>query len=129
MGILNREQKASAASVDELRIIVEALSTTVNSQAESLTAAQGRLDSISNLLGVLESKVSRVGTEVGNQIHELGNEIAGMVKKIESAEALAEESFEQLAASQQRLANEQARYEIAFRQDLAQIADLARRRG
>jgi polar amino acid transport system ATP-binding protein len=129
MGIFNREQKASAASVDELRIIVESLRGTVDTQAASLAAAEARLDSISNLLGVLESKVSRVGTEVGNQIHELGNEIAGMVKKIESAETIAEESFEQLAANQQRLANEQARYEIAFRQDLAQIADLARRRG
>ena len=129
MGIFNREQKASAASVDELRNALEELRLTVTEQAAVIKSAQTRLDSIAGSLGDLDGKVNRVGTEVGNQIHEIGNEIAEMMKKIQNAETIAEESFEQLAASQQRLANEQARYEIAFRQDLAQIADLARRRG
>ncbi len=128
MGIFNREQKASAASVDELRTIVAELRVTVDQQADALRDANTRLDSIAKLVSGLESKVSLIGTEIGNQVHEIGNEISAMVKKIENAETIAEEAFEQLAANQARLANEQARYEITFRQDLAQIADMARRR-
>lgn len=128
MGIFNREQKASVASVDELRAVVEELRDTVTTQADALRDANSRLDSISKLVAGLDGKVSSIGTEIGNQVHEIGNEIAAMVKKIENAETIAEESFEQLAANQARLANEQARYEIAFRQDLAQIADMSRRR-
>ena len=128
MGIFNREQKASAASVDELRTIVAELRVTVDQQADALRDANTRLDSIAKLVSGLESKVSLIGTEIGNQVHEIGNESSAMVKKIENAETIAEEAFEQLAANQARLANEQARYEITFRQDLAQIADMARRR-
>ena len=128
MGIFNREQKASVASVDELRAVVEELRETVTTQSDALRDANSRLDSISKIVAGLEGKVTSIGTEIGNQVHEIGNEIAAMVKKIENAETIAEESFEQLAANQARLANEQARYEIAFRQDLAQIADMSRRR-
>jgi hypothetical protein len=40
-----------------------------------------------------------------------------------AASAVSDEVIEALRASQVKLANEQARYEIAFRQDLANLAE------
>ncbi|CAB4810291.1 unannotated protein [freshwater metagenome] len=40
---------------------------------------------------------------------------------------MAEELVSQLRSSQIKLANEQARYEIAFRQDLAKLAEQVKR--
>ena len=42
-------------------------------------------------------------------------------------ESASREALEQLRVNQTRIANEQARYEIAFRQDLAEIAEQIRR--
>ncbi|MEY3691051.1 MAG: hypothetical protein RJB57_706, partial [Actinomycetota bacterium] len=57
---------------------------------------------------------------------EMGDEIDRIAAG--SGEAVNTELIESLKASQVRLAQEQVRYEIAFRQDLAALADqLARR--
>lgn len=64
-------------------------------------------------------------TELSNQIHELGAEIVALTKS--SQDNASRESLEQLRVSQIRIANEQARYEIAFRQDLAELVEQIRR--
>ena len=128
MGIFGREQKATQSSVEELREALNALTEITNLQASKIANSEERIEKIAELLTQLDGKIARVGTEVGNQIHELGNEISTVMNKVRDTELHADEAFAQLATSQQRIANEQARYEIAFRQDLATIADLARRR-
>ena len=64
-------------------------------------------------------------TELSNQIHELGSEIETITKSSQDSVSL--EALEQLRVSQIRIANEQARYEIAFRQDLAELVEQIRR--
>jgi hypothetical protein len=58
-------------------------------------------------------------------MHELGTEIETLVKTAD--ESASREALEQLRVNQTRIANEQARYEIAFRQDLAEIVEQIRR--
>jgi hypothetical protein len=64
-------------------------------------------------------------SELTHQLHELGSEIETLVNSQD--ESSAQQAIDQLRTSQTRIANEQARYEIAFRQDLAELAELIRR--
>ncbi|MFM7092947.1 MAG: hypothetical protein ACKOYL_00090 [Actinomycetota bacterium] len=75
-------------------------------------------------LRVLDDRLAHMGREFANQIHELATGIDGLEKHADSVSA---ETVAELHAVQARLAAEQVRYEIAFRQDLAEIADHLRR--
>ena len=63
--------------------------------------------------------------EITHQLHELGSELESLASTTQDSDAL--QAIELLRSSQTRIANEQARYEIAFRQDLAELAELIRR--
>lgn len=77
-------------------------------------------------LTVIEQRLVSMGNELSHQLHEMGDEIDRIAAS--SGETVNTELVESLRASQVRLAQEQVRYEIAFRQDLAALADqLARR--
>ena len=66
-----------------------------------------------------------MATELSHQLHELGTEIETLAKSAD--ETASREALEQLRVNQIRIANEQARYEIAFRQDLAEVVEQVRR--
>ena len=62
-----------------------------------------------------------MGSELARQLHELGDEIERLSADV--ADPAVRDAVESLKSTQVRLATEQARYEIAFRQDLADLAD------
>ena len=72
-------------------------------------------------MAVLDQRLTNVSTELANQLSELGRDIDGLGQRIpEVAEGtVSDEVVDALRGGQVKLANEQARYEIAFRQDLA----------
>ena len=72
----------------------------------------------------LDDRLAHMGREFANQIHELATGIDSLEKHGDSVSA---EAVAELHSVQARLAAEQVRYEIAFRQDLAEIADQLRR--
>ena len=72
-----------------------------------------------------ENKKLTAATELSHQLHELGTEIESLVKTAD--ESASREALEQLRVNQIRIANEQARYEIAFRQDLAEVIEQIRK--
>ncbi|MFM8601924.1 MAG: hypothetical protein ACKODP_07605 [Actinomycetota bacterium] len=77
-------------------------------------------------LTVIEQRLVNMGNELSHQLHEMGDEIDRIAAS--TGETVNTELVESLRASQVKLAQEQVRYEIAFRQDLAALADqLARR--
>jgi len=63
-------------------------------------------------------------TAITNQLHELDSEIERLASTADAASA---ETVSELRANQVRIASEQARYAIALRQDLAELAELLRR--
>ena len=79
-------------------------------------------------MAVLDQRLTNVSTELANQLSELGRDIDGLGQRIpEVAEGtVSDEVVDALRGGQVKLANEQARYEIAFRQDLASLAELLR---
>jgi len=87
-----------------------------------------RLDAVVEQIGALDSRITSVSTELANQLNELGNDIESLHNR-PSGEPVGDETLGELRGSQERLANEQARYQIAFREDLAKLAEQLRRPG
>jgi hypothetical protein len=83
-----------------------------------------RLDEFALRLSELDQRVTSVSTELANQVTELGNDIDALARRPEGPGAAA---VDELRDGQVRLANEQARYQIAFREDLARLAEQLRR--
>ncbi len=74
-------------------------------------------------LDEIDLRITAISTELANQI----NEISGELEHLGTAAPTAEHVVDEMRDAQTRLANEQARYQIAFRQDLAELADRLRR--
>ncbi len=103
-----------AAELDDLR----AQTKQINERLDEFDATLARR------LSEIDARITAVSTELANQISELGNEL-DTVSTGGSGDAT--EVVEELRDAQLRLAAEQARYQIAFRQDLADLADRLKR--
>lgn len=105
-----------AAQIAQLAERVAANDTTTRQATEQVASIEQRLNSVS--------------TELANQVSELGRDIDGLAARSNevSDDSDNDEVLDSLKSSQVKLAAEQARYEIAFRQDLAALAEQVRRR-
>lgn len=88
-----------------------------------LAAVRERLEELVARFDGLDARITSVSTELANQIDELSSD----VDAIGARAAPTDEVVDELRDAQTRLANEQARYQIAFRHDLADLADRLRR--
>ena len=136
----DRRAAALAASGDaELRDRVNGLSDRMTATeallgqlgqlAERMTANDDAVRRSSEQVAALEQRVDSVSTELANQLSELGRDIDGLAQAARDAQSgtVDEAVVEALRSGQIKLANEQARYEIAFREDLAALAEHVRR--
>jgi hypothetical protein len=89
-------------------------------ELEQLTA---RIERIGERLDEVDQRISSISTELANQITEL----SGDIEALGANEPPTDEIVGELRDAQTRLAGEQARYQIQFRQDLAELADRLRR--
>lgn len=124
-------RKLVATDIDSLRAEFSEMRGTLDATRTELDNTRKRLDDVTSTnekvaaeIRQLDDRIAHMGREFANQIHELGTGIDNLEKHAESvsAEALAE-----LHSVQARLAAEQVRYEIAFRQDLTELAEQLRR--
>lgn len=82
----------------------------------------------------LHERISNVTNELANQLGELSSELDALASRpahtpaVIAEQLVSIEIIDQVKTAQVRLANEQARYEIAFRQDLASLAEKVNRR-
>ncbi len=91
-----------------------------------LRAQLGRVD---NQLASLDHRITSISTELANQISELGTEIEHLSTSLRADDgaAVEPEVLDQLREAQTKLANEQVRYQIALREDLAELAQRIKR--
>lgn len=87
-----------------------------------------RLDELAAKLGEIDARVTSVSTELANQLTELGHDIDA-IGASPPGDGPNEAVLGELRDGQVRLATEQARYQIAFREDLARLAEQVRRPG
>lgn len=114
-------RKETARAIEALQSEVTSLRETLDSQSEAVAGDRDAARNVAERLEALEARVSGMGTELSRQLHELGDEIERLANDV--ADPAVRESVEILRSVQVQLAAEQARYEIAFRQDLAELAD------
>lgn len=119
-------RKKTALALETLTAEMAVLRAEVADHVRSLDAERDKVRAVGERLAQLEVRVSSMGTELARQIHELGTEIDSVAR--EASEAGLTDVVTTLRESQVRLAAEQARYEITFRQDLAALADQLLRR-
>lgn len=88
-----------------------------------------RLEQLTAKLDDLDARVTAVSTELTNQLIELGSEMDALAEQRNGHDPDVghEQVVGELRSGQVRLANEQARYQIAFRDDLALLAEEVRR--
>lgn len=109
---------------------ISAVGERIAQLAERLAATDAAARHTSQQVATLDQRLSSISTELANQISELGRDIDGLAATDpHDGGTVPAEVIEALRAGQVRLANEQARYEIAFRQDLAALAEQVRQAG
>ena len=113
--------KKTRDAVEALQAEVSTLRDLVAEQSAQAAAEREAARSIAERIAGLEARVSGMGSELSRQLHELGGEIEELSKLAD--EAGVAEVVEALKNAQTRLATEQARYQITFRQDLAALAN------
>ncbi|PHX70652.1 MAG: hypothetical protein CK521_06675 [Acidimicrobium sp.] len=118
--MLARNKKTQLA-VEVLQAEIASLRAEMSEQMAALVAEREVARSTVDRLAGIEARVSGMGSELSRQLHELGTEIEELSKRAEDSGVA--EMMDALKTTQVRLANEQARYEITFRQDLAALAN------
>ena len=106
---------------------IEDVTTRLDTVAADVSTCTSTHDELRAALGTLDDRITSISTELANQITELGNDIEGLGERTPDGEQPARVMVQQLRTGQERLANEQARYQIAFREDLARIAEALRK--
>ena len=118
--------KQTQRAIEALQAEVASLRVDLYQQVEQLLIEKEMARAIADRLVSLDTRVSSMGSELSRQFQELGGEIEQLAKEAQNSGV--NEIVDTIKASQTRLANEQARYEITFRQDLAALADKLLRR-
>ena len=117
-------RKLVTTDLDTLRAEFAQMRVDLDSTRKQLDEMITINDKVVADLRLLDDRLVHMGREFANQIHELATGIDSLEKHADSVSA---ETVAELHDVQARLAAEQVRYEIAFRQDLAEIADQLRR--
>ena len=85
-------------------------------------------------MATLDRRMTNVSMELANQLTELSNDLEVLLDAANDDEAddgdeaaVVSLAIEAVQQSTERLASEQARYQIQFRQDLAELAERLRR--
>lgn len=132
MDVLKR-QVAQLDVVNAKLISLESMNGKLGELTERVNASASDAKSAKEQSAALNDRVTNVSREFANQLSEFSRELdqlgsqAANQPAVVAEPAVTEDMIEQLHDSQVRLANEQARYEIAFRHDLAMLADQVKR--
>ena len=91
--------------------------------AADIDILRARVQRLADRLDEVDARITSISTELANQITELSGDVEGIAKEHPPMDYIVTE----MRDAQIRLANEQARYQIAFREDLADLAERLRR--
>ena len=92
--------------------------------------ARRQLSQLAEKVGALDSRVNQVSLELTNQLTELSTDLDRAGDQTDNSELIDRitAQLDDVTGGQERLANEQARYAIQFRADLAELADRLKRK-
>ncbi|WP_148288700.1 hypothetical protein [Ilumatobacter nonamiensis] len=115
------------SALAEMRSAIDADGTGQRETVDSETRAQ--LGLLAERVGAIDSRVNQVSLELTNQLTELSGDVDRAGSQSDVSEAIDDlvARIDDMSGGQERLANEQARYAIQFRNDLAELAERLRR--
>ena len=113
--------KKTRQALDALQAEVNTLRGLVESAAHQANAERDAMAALVLQVAAMESRITGMGSELSRQLHELGTDIEKIQQHVD--DDTVSETVNALRSAQIRLATEQARYEISFRQDLAALAN------
>jgi septal ring factor EnvC (AmiA/AmiB activator) len=121
-------RKNTSQRLDQLDDVITALNTRVEQLEGERTATAHTLNDILERTNSLDARITATTTELARQLDELGNELSAVADQepIDVAE-IVNGSLVDIRQSQTRLAQEQARYQAAFRADIAILIEQLRR--
>ena len=119
MGLFRRATPIDPAEIARLQDEIATMREALDRHDTSARAFHDKL-------AMLDDRLTSVSTELANQISELGHDIDAIGAR-PPAEGVDAEALDAVKSGQVRLANEQARYQIAFREDLARLAQELKR--
>ena len=126
MGLFNRQPKATISDLASLRDEVNALKSDLAKRTNELSHLAGVTNALDARLGVLDGRISSMSAEITHQLHELGSELENLANSGQDSETL--QAIDVLRTSQTRICEtNRPATKIAFRQDLAELAELIRR--
>ncbi|MFM1752938.1 MAG: hypothetical protein RL119_1900 [Actinomycetota bacterium] len=134
MGLFKRAPKAPLATeVDlyQLRLRVAELTSQLNEVMNRNTESEQSNREISIRLEAAESRITQVGSELTNQLNELSGDIETVEQRTKQLAEVTSEipaEIDLVRRDQEELAQEQARYQIAFRQDLADAIEMLQKK-
>ena len=88
-----------------------------------LDLIRARLQRLTDRLDAVDARITSISTELANQLTELSGDVESIAKEHPPTDDIVVE----IRDAQVKLANEQARYQIAFREDLADLAERLKR--
>jgi len=133
------ELAAIQQSVDELAAqLADAAADPNAGSADDIQVVQQQVGQMTEKMSALDNRMNKVSLELANQLTELSNDLDVLLDQADTTEepsandavaanTLVSEAIGAVQRSTEKLAAEQARYEIQFRADLAELADLFRR--
>lgn len=121
MGLFRRPTPMDPAEIERLKAEITSL-------REALEQHDSAARELHDKLASLDDRVTSVSTELANQLTELGKDIDTLTSR-PPADGIDPEALAAVREGQVKLANEQARYQIAFREDLARLAQELKRPG
>ena len=133
VAVFKKAKKARQAELDELRDQIRDLTSQLATLSSSQASTSSQIDDLVTRIGSLDGRITQVGTEVTHQLGELSGDIDSLAQRTTTMNdeigQLGDVTsiVDEVRTDQARLANEQARYEIAFRQDLAELAERLQR--
>jgi chromosome segregation ATPase len=133
------ELAAMQQRVDELAAqLADSPADPNTARAADVQVVQEQVGQMTEKMSALENRMNKVSLELANQLTELSNDLDVLLDQADveeepsaddavAANELVAEAIGSVQRSTEKLAAEQARYEIQFRADLAELAELFRR--
>lgn len=115
-------------ALDEVRAAAQADAAP---ERDSAAEVRTQLGQLAEKVGAIDSRVNEVSLELTNQLTELSGDLDRASARADALDVIEQltSQLDDVTGGQQRLASEQARYAIQFREDLAELADRLRRPG
>jgi len=102
--------------------------------ADEVAAMRREMSQMAERMATLDHRMTNVSVELANQLTELSSDLDVLLEAADDPDADATDysaavtlAIEAVQNSTERLAAEQARYQITFREDLAELAERLRR--